>query len=373
MSRTGIQTFVVVSALFTPFALGAPPAAEMSVAVSSWFDGQRDKHYKWIHESRYADPVWGTTVESTGNGTCVHLFVFDHPANRVLFMPRMGGNISEVEIADKPAIWRAVDDGLLVDLPDEPTDGAFTVVTVGFIGTPLVYEAPSFVGPEVVYAGEAQVLLETGTPLEIRYTIDGSEPRADSRLFEGPIALGEGMEIRARSYFNGRPVSRVVSREYERMALWPPTEMGESWGLLEEQYTGRWSRVPDFDKLTPVAARRVENFGFAASSAAEFVGIRQRGFVRVPRDGVYRFELTCDDGGRLWIDGKLVVDNDGLHVSQMRAGTAPLAAGAHEIVVGYFNATGDSSLAVRMGMGPDAMARIPPPDLTHNAPKGEEP
>jgi hypothetical protein len=59
-------------------------------------------------------------------------------------------------------------------------------------------------------------------------------------------------------------------------------------------------------------------------------------------------------------------------VAATKVGTAPLAAGGHEIVVEYFNATGDSALALRMGTGPGAMARVPPPDLTHND-EGDEP
>lgn len=320
----------------------------------------------------YGDTAWGTTATSDG-GARVHLFVFDPPAGGVLFTPRLGGEVRSVASGDEALPWRGADDGLLVAMPQAPWSGPFVVVTIAFDGSPLVFDAPSFDGPAGAYSGDASVRLDAGPGLEVRYTTDGTNPTVSSPVFASPIALGDGMEVRARSYYKGRPVSEVVGRKFERMELWPPREIGSVPGVIEEEFAGQWSKVPDFDTLTPRATRVVENFGFAKSSAAEFVGILQRGFVRVPRDGVYRFEFTCDDGGRLWIDGNLVVDNDGLHVSQMRAGTAPLAAGAHEIVVEYFNATGDSSLAVRMGTGPDAMARIPPPDLTHNAPKGEEP
>ena len=56
------------------------------------------------------------------------------------------------------------------------------------------------------------------------------------------------------------------------------------------------------------------------------------------------FTLTSDDGAQLWIDGQLVVDNDGLHTSQEKHGVAVLAAGPHPILVCWFNQSGGADL-----------------------------
>jgi PA14 domain-containing protein len=81
---------------------------------------------------------------------------------------------------------------------------------------------------------------------------------------------------------------------------------------------------------------------------------------------VYRFALTSDDGGRLWIDGHLVVDNDGLHGAVTRRGVAPLAPGGHEIVVEYFNKTGGFALRVEMAEGLETFKPIADDLLSHD-------
>ncbi len=41
---------------------------------------------------------------------------------------------------------------------------------------------------------------------------------------------------------------------------------------------------------------------------AEFFAIAWLGFIRVPSGGEYRFYVTTDDGSRVWVDGKLLID-----------------------------------------------------------------
>ncbi len=81
--------------------------------------------------------------------------------------------------------------------------------------------------------------------------------------------------------------------------------------------------------------RRRDNFAlrFAAMLAA-------------PREGPYTFFAASDDGSRIYVDGKLVVDNDGLHGMAEKSGTVRLAAGDHAIVVTYFDNGGGDGLEV---------------------------
>ena len=54
------------------------------------------------------------------------------------------------------------------------------------------------------------------------------------------------------------------------------------------------------------------------------------------RRGEYAFELLSDDGTRLYVDDRLVVDNDGQHPPKSARGTAWLEPGKHRLRVGYF-------------------------------------
>jgi len=64
--------------------------------------------------------------------------------------------------------------------------------------------------------------------------------------------------------------------------------------------------------------------------------IRWTGKLRTPKDGNYTFFLESDDGSRLFIDGKQVVDNGGLHAMEEKSGEVELKAGEHELKVEFF-------------------------------------
>jgi hypothetical protein len=80
---------------------------------------------------------------------------------------------------------------------------------------------------------------------------------------------------------------------------------------------------------------------------------------------LYRFALLSDDGSKLWIDGKVVVDNDGLHSSETKVGFAPLAKGWHTLELRWFNATGASALDLRWSHGRGAFATIAAKSFGH--------
>ncbi len=70
-----------------------------------------------------------------------------------------------------------------------------------------------------------------------------------------------------------------------------------------------------------------------------FVVSQVRPFV-APQAGTYAFELTTDDGSWLWVDGRLVVSNPGLHAAESVSGSIWLAAGPHTLAVKYLEYIG---------------------------------
>ena len=48
--------------------------------------------------------------------------------------------------------------------------------------------------------------------------------------------------------------------------------------------------------------------------------MKMTGMLAVPKDGEYEFATKSDDGSRLFIDEKQVVDNGGVHPEQERKG-----------------------------------------------------
>lgn len=64
--------------------------------------------------------------------------------------------------------------------------------------------------------------------------------------------------------------------------------------------------------------------------------VRWSGVLRVPKPGKWKLYTVSDDGSRLLLRGKLVVDNGGSHEMREAAGEVELEAGDHEIRVEYF-------------------------------------
>ena len=52
--------------------------------------------------------------------------------------------------------------------------------------------------------------------------------------------------------------------------------------------------------------------------------------------GEWTFRVSSDDGVKLYIDGKLVLDNDGVHPPKVKSGKVNLSKGDHDMVLEYF-------------------------------------
>jgi len=70
-------------------------------------------------------------------------------------------------------------------------------------------------------------------------------------------------------------------------------------GLDYRCYEGWWTELPDFSRLKPVKTGTIDNFDLGMRTRDEGVGLQFSGFFDVPRDGIYKFHLSSDDGSRL--------------------------------------------------------------------------
>ncbi|MDH3718900.1 MAG: PA14 domain-containing protein, partial [Planctomycetota bacterium] len=70
------------------------------------------------------------------------------------------------------------------------------------------------------------------------------------------------------------------------------------------------------------------------------------GLIQIDQPGRYTFYTRSDDGSRLYIGDRLVVNNDGRHVMTEKKGAIKLAAGSYPLVVTYFDSGGSDGLEV---------------------------
>ncbi len=68
----------------------------------------------------------------------------------------------------------------------------------------------------------------------------------------------------------------------------------------------------------------------------EWFAIRYSGHFAVETAGKWKFRISSDDGAKLYIDGKLVINNDGEHPPKVAEGEIELLRGEHEMVLEYF-------------------------------------
>jgi len=120
-------------------------------------------------------------------------------------------------------------------------------------------------------------------------------------------------------------------------------------------FTGRaWhaavERLPDVATLgPPVKSGPVTGFDVVG-----FAGVRDnfvvelRGFLHASRPGRYSFLITSDDGARLFVGDRLVVEHDGIHPETTRDGEIDLPAGVHPLRIDYFEAGGGEALDVEV-------------------------
>ena len=88
-------------------------------------------------------------------------------------------------------------------------------------------------------------------------------------------------------------------------------------------------------------------FALVTPGDGERFSVRYNGFIKIETTETYTFFTTSDDGSKLLINGVEIVDNDGNHGSQERAGTISLSPGLYKITVLFFENTGGENLSVR--------------------------
>ncbi len=113
-------------------------------------------------------------------------------------------------------------------------------------------------------------------------------------------------------------------------------------------YEGGWDKIPDFQSLTPTGEGTCEGLDLTVANRTSNFGASFESFLLIDSEATYRFHLGSDDGSRLWIDGKSVVDVDGVHPHQTSSGEAKLTEGFHRLRVDYIQGGGEWTLALEI-------------------------
>ncbi len=135
-------------------------------------------------------------------------------------------------------------------------------------------------------------------------------------------------------------------------------------------------QLPDFSRLQPQGTISTTSLNIPPQSFTvgfpgvtnrfEWFAIDYQGRIMLPQAGTYLFRLTSDDGSKLFIDGREVIDNDGVHGADWKEAAVTLAAGLHEMRVQYFQGPRED-VALVLEWGPD-VDHLAPLDFAALAP-----
>jgi len=207
--------------------------------------------------------------------------------------------------------------------------------------------APSISGKRL-FAEKSVIELVPGEPDgSIHYTLDGSAPGKDSPLYGAAIHVDRTTTIRARFFRNDGVPSNVVSATFTRAEPRKYRRKTLHLGVSYKYYEGSWDKIPRLSRLEPVKTGTASDFGIQMRNRNDGFALMFSGYLDVEEAGTYTFQTTSDDGSRLFVDGKLVVDNDGIHAPVTKSGQVRLRAGMRKINVVYFEGGGGEALSVK--------------------------
>jgi mono/diheme cytochrome c family protein len=155
---------------------------------------------------------------------------------------------------------------------------------------------------------------------------------------------------------------RTVRAEFESRATpWTAAELLKLFPLEKEEtalenltsrtYKGQWNQLPDFNKIQAENIEEEHSGIIDPSVAASKVnfGIVWEGDFMADDDGAHEFRLDADDGARLVIEGRTIVEINGLGPmdgTRANNGKAALKKGANHIRVEYFQGSGQQGITL---------------------------
>jgi predicted alpha/beta superfamily hydrolase len=188
-----------------------------------------------------------------------------------------------------------------------------------------------------------------GDSSKVRYTTDGTEPTLASAQIKKEFTLSAPGKLIAKRFSNNGRYDMSSVGEFKEGTYLPAlskVKNGIPGGFNYAYYEGKWDKVPDFSQLKSVKSGLTDTaFKFNKLPGKNNFALLIEGWLQVKEDGYYLFGLASDDGSKLYINNRLLIDHDGLHSNNSaKSYVLPLKRGFYPIRVEYFQKDGDYDL-----------------------------
>ncbi|MBC7773251.1 MAG: alpha-L-fucosidase [Pyrinomonadaceae bacterium] len=353
-----------------------PESVERLKQIGEWMQINSQAIHGTLGSPLPSKPSWGrVTMKRLPDGnTRLFLHVFDMPASKkievagILNKPigagmlrsRSSSVIPQLKVSSNVDVLTvdasSVNAGALVGA------GPVVVYTLDVAGEPDAAIPPRIDADADIFVDSIAVAITSPRKnIELHYTIDGTEPVAASPTFREPLQIKTPTTIAARSFRGGTPVSPVVKRTFTQVTPRPAlSKIDTAPGLDFECYEGDWDKVPNFRTLTPSKKMVVSDITLKEVTSDDTYAVLFAGYITIPSTGVYTFYLSSDDGSKMMIDNKEIINNDGLHSQTEKSATVALEAGLHRIHVAMFEKSGGAALELQYA-GPGIKKQKVPP------------
>jgi hypothetical protein len=244
--------------------------------------------------------------------------------------------------------------------------------TVTAISTVLVVTTPA----NMIKAGGERMeatakIVDSSEVPQVTWSVRGPEGKSDigsidqNGVYTSPATNDKAFPVVITATLKRDPKvtgSTTLNVQPKEVIFASCTQNSMTFPILAEVYSipNTTNRIPDYNnaaqakKITTVCMEKyaVEPRNFSEGfpnvpNLFEYFSLKTKTTLVVPADGTYVLQLNSDDGARLAIDGKEVIDNDGVHQAfgpgpdeskavGMKEVTLTLKKGEHPLTLNYF-------------------------------------
>jgi len=202
----------------------------------------------------------------------------------------------------------------------------------------------------VINKGENVVIenpIDMGT---VHYTLDGSVPNIKSPKYQENLVINENSVLKSSIFLpDGRSSSVITTTIMVKEDAPNGLEYGLNYDYYEEDFTDSF---PNFVELTPKTSGTCINFDVKnIGERNDKFGVIFTGKIDIESTGKWTFYLTCDDGAKLYIDGKEIIGSE-TYITQPVSDSHELSKGLHDIKLEFYEWGGAENVKIELE-GPD--------------------
>lgn len=231
------------------------------------------------------------------------------------------------------------------------------------------YRQPDLTGfsPKSVFVDQTvlKIINPLGTSV-LRYTTNGTQPNVNSAVYNGQLLINKPTQVKIAAFRPNGKIGEVYTIDYDQQSYLKGVSLNKAEkGLRFSYYPKSYktvTQINEADKKSDAITTAIE---IPVKEQAPTFGTKHEGYFYAAEQGVYTFFLRADDGSNLYLNNKLLVDNDGLHSAIEKSAQIALGKGYHPFKLLFIEGGGGYTLSLDY-VGPDGQRKtVNAADFSH--------